>query len=348
MFTVKLDTHIANAGLRRAMTAGEALSPKIPETKYSPTGIARDSYLAYTKYALVNDVFSPLGEFTQEMYDIYRTEHDITTNFPVRTFPNTFPWTAEQIGEMTFDGSVFITLFIAKNLRHNLRQFAIETITLAYCSLAKRGQVTDEFCTKVQNSVRDELGVPIVLSQVAITSLYRGYMQGVNETNAREVLSNLDALIPDIALRLKLTLQQAAGSGLTLYVIIGRALVKYNDFPWGRANTLTGGELVSWETARGIIGDNLYYGFKRDMGGARSTLYKSIGYVARELLVKINGERTLLRYAGLAGNIKNKQALDRLLEAYINSYMAEVIPETEAERQQVPDLNVVRDNPLFA
>jgi len=135
-------------------------------------------------------------------------------------------------------------------------------------------------------------------------------------------LATLNNLIPDIALRLKLTLQQAAGSGLTFYVIIGRAHTKYENFPWGRANTLTGGELVSWETARQIIGENLYYGFKRDMGAARSTLYKSIGYVARELLVKINGERTLLRYASLTGNIKNKQALDRLIEQYINQYMA--------------------------
>jgi len=92
-------------------------------------------------------------------------------------------------------------------------------------------EVTDEFCTKVQTSVRDELGVPVVLSQVALNSLYRGYMQGVNEHNAQQVLSALDAMIPDIALRLKLILQQAAGSGLTLYVIIGRAYTKYNDFP---------------------------------------------------------------------------------------------------------------------
>jgi len=63
------------------------------------------------------------------------------------------------------------------------------------------------------------------------------------------------------------------------------------------------------------------------MGAARSTLYKSIGYVARELLVKINGERTLLRYAGLIGNIKNKQALDRLIEQYINRYMAKDIEQ---------------------
>jgi len=67
-------------------------------------------------------------------------------------------------------------------VRLNIRQHAIDTITLAHCALAKRGQITNEFCTKVQNSVRDELGVNISLSQAALNALYKGYMQGVNET----------------------------------------------------------------------------------------------------------------------------------------------------------------------
>jgi len=179
---------------------------------------------------------------------------------------------------ITFDQSIFMMYFYCRFVRLNIRQYAIDNITLAYCALAKRRQVTDEFCTKVQNSVRDELGVNITLSQAALNALYKGYMQGMNETNAQEVLSNLNALIPNVALRLKLTLQQAAGSRLTLYVIIGRAYTKYSTFPWG--NALTGGEFLSWEAARNIVGNNLYYGFKRDMGAARSTLYKSIGYVA--------------------------------------------------------------------
>jgi len=125
-----------------------------------------------------------------------------------------------------------------------------------------------------------------------------------------------------------------------------RAYAKYGNIPWGRANALTGGELISWETARTVIGENLYYGFKRDMGAVRSTLYKSIGYVARELLVKINDERTLLRYASLTGNIKNKQALNRLIEQYVN--MAEDIPETPEGRAILPNIDEVRQNILFA
>lgn len=65
-------------------------------------------------------------------------------------------------------------------------------------------------------------------------------------------------------------------------------LVKYHDFVWGRliVNMLTNGELVSWDQVRTIIGNNAYYGFKRNMGPAKSTNYKS---VVRELLVNING-----------------------------------------------------------
>jgi len=98
-------------------------------------------------------------------------------------------------------------IFFARFTRLNIRQYAIDNITLVYCAFAKRVQVTEKFCTKVQNSVRDELGVNITLSQAALNALYKGYMQGVNEHNAEQVLSSLNNLIPDITSRLKLTLQ---------------------------------------------------------------------------------------------------------------------------------------------
>jgi len=62
---------------------------------------------------------------------------------------------------MNFDQSIFMMLYFSRYTRLNIRQYVINNITFAYCALAKRGQVTDEFCTKIQNSVRDELGVNI-------------------------------------------------------------------------------------------------------------------------------------------------------------------------------------------
>lgn len=339
---------IANPALKRAIVAGETLSPKLPQVKISPSAEARASIVSWMKLGLTEDIFSVLGDYTNELYQMFREHREIIAHFDIPNLPSIYPWTAAQINAMTPQSAVFIMFFYAFNLRISSRHLAIENITLAYCSLVKRGQVTDEFCTKIRNSVRDELGITVNLNQPAINALYKSYMMGVNKTNAENVFTDLDALIPDVALRLKLTLQQAAGSGMTLYVIIGRAIRMYYNFPWGRVNTLTSGELVNWEAARTLVRDNLYYGFRRDMGAARSTLYKSIGYVARELLVRINGERTLLRYAGLGGNIKNKNALDRLIKNYVELYTAAEGDETEQERQIMPAREQLVLNSLFA
>jgi len=129
-------SRITNPGLRKTMTS-ELLSPKIPDAKYSDRDSARASYLEYVRYAINNDIFNPLGEFTPEEYQVFRRDPEVIMNFPVRDFPDTYPWTLEQILVMSFDESVFITFFYYKHLILNMKQFAIETITLAY--YAKRG-----------------------------------------------------------------------------------------------------------------------------------------------------------------------------------------------------------------
>lgn len=61
--------------------------------------------------------------------------------------------------------------------------------------------------------------------------------------------------------------------------------------------------------------------------------------VARELLVRINNEITLRRYAGLAGNIKNKAALDHLIQAYVERYQAVEGDKRLEERALLPEYN---------
>lgn len=319
---LKLDTLLnatVNPALKRAMIAGETLAPKIPDVKFDNIINARESVVSWMRIGMQENIFDVMGNFDNTTYTMFRHLAEVNANFVVADMPQDYPWSSEEINAMTIDRAVFIMLYYSYHLivRQPLRHLVIENITLAYCALSKRGIVTEEFCTKIQNSLRDELGVTLTLNQNVINALYKGYLLNVNDQNAQAVFADLSNLIPDITLRLKLTLNQAAGSGLTLYVIIGRALRMYRNFQQGRVNILTGGELQNWNAAQALIGNNEYYGFKRDMGAARLTLYKSLGYVARELLVRINGERTLMRYAGLAGNIKNKNALDLLISQYV-------------------------------
>jgi len=341
-------TEIPNAPLKKAMIIGETLSPRIPIAKRQTEAVARVNLVEYMKYGLLHDIPSLLGDFTPHMYVEYLQRPEVNAHYGLENLPEAYPLNEAAIAGLDLIASMGLCYFFAVNLRVGARTQAIDIIAHAYSALAKRGQATDEFCTKVRTSIQDELGVTINLTTSVINAVYKGYMTGVNETNAAEVFRALDALVPEIALRLKLTLTQAANSGLTVYIMIGRAIRKYRDFPWGRVNTLTGGEVLAWNGAQAIIGQNAYYGFKRDLEAARSTLYKSLGWVARELLVRINGERTLLRYAGISGNVKNKAALERLLNEYIGAYEAIEGAETEAERRCLLEENVLTLNPLFA
>jgi hypothetical protein len=50
--------------------------------------------------------------------------------------------------------------------------------------------------------------------------------------------------------------------------------------------------------AKAAIGTNPYYGFDRNIAAAKSTGYKTIAWVAKELLVRLSSETALTRYQG--------------------------------------------------
>lgn len=156
---------------------------------------------------------------------------DFLTNWDENERPTVYPPTPAMINALTFPVALAYSYYFAIYIRTPVRQQAIDFMTHAYCALAKRGQVTEEFCSKIINAVRDELDVVITMHTSTLNALYKGYMSGINDTNTEDVFVRLDNQIPDVALRLKLTLMQASGSGLTLFIIIGRAMRLYNDFP---------------------------------------------------------------------------------------------------------------------
>lgn len=167
--------------LKKAMIAGETLSPEIPLAKFDTQENCRNSIIAWMKQGLHDNIFDVLGEFTNITYQSFLTFEDVVQNFRIREMPQNYPWTNEQIDNMNIHSCVFLMYYFSYNLRTSLRVSAIENITLAYCALSKRGIVTDEFCTKIQNSVRDELGVNVTLNQGVINALYKGYLINVNE-----------------------------------------------------------------------------------------------------------------------------------------------------------------------
>lgn len=96
-------------------------------------------------------------------------------------------------------------------------------------------------------------------------------------------------------------------------------MTKYSTFNWAKLNLLTGGELACYSAALVIDGGNPYYGFNRDLGAARSTLYSSIAYVAKELLLQLNGETSLKNYKGWIKKPKSATVIEQMIGEYIET-----------------------------
>lgn len=94
--------------------------------------------------ALVDDVPTQLSDYTNINYQEFRQKADIAENFVLNEIPAVYPWTMEQINDMNAIQTIFLMVYFSYYLRTDPRQLAIEQITMAYCALAKRGQVTDE------------------------------------------------------------------------------------------------------------------------------------------------------------------------------------------------------------
>ncbi len=53
-------------------------------------------------------------------------------------------------------------------------------------------------------------------------------------------------MIPDRALRMKLTLQHTPGSSLTSFISIGKAIRSFDDFPWKIISNMLPGEMANF------------------------------------------------------------------------------------------------------
>lgn len=97
------------------------------------------------------------------------------------------------------------------------------------------------------------------------------------------------------------------------------------------------GVLEAFARARVVVAGNPYYGFNNDLGQARSTLYKALIYVGRELLIKLDGQRSLRSYRGIGNNtpIKNKAQIDEIIADYIDHYN-DLTPAEDAENAVIP------------
>lgn len=150
--------------------------------------------------------------------------------------------------------------FLANSLSGRVMS-PLSCLVTAYVAAAKRGTVSAAYINKVTAGMLTDLNVPVTLNASIITNVYNLFGSKINETNAKAIFQRWLDMLPMEAMRLKLTLDQVAGQGMTAFVTIGRAMRAFPDFYWHLMAKLLTTEMNHWFQAHTTVAGNMYYGF---------------------------------------------------------------------------------------
>lgn len=142
----------------------------------------------------------------------------------------------------------------------------------------------------------------------------------LNSVSARAIIDTWLLLLPAHAVRMKTTVQQASWAGLTSMVVIGRAMILYPDFLWDNINNAFPNEFNAFFAAGTVVGGDIYYGFNKNLEAIKSTLYKNLSYVCKELFINGNCEESLKNYRGWTNHPREKATLDLMIAEYIRNH----------------------------
>uniref|UniRef100_A0AAT9JPY5 Nucleocapsid protein n=1 Tax=Nasutitermes takasagoensis chuvirus 1 TaxID=3133479 RepID=A0AAT9JPY5_9VIRU len=347
-----LDQKLDLPGLRRALACAEFLMPMINEALIVPEQEAQAILVSSVRALLRNSrkmnqeirnlaVLWTAATTIQEDENAYPLEglwdnDDTICPFgPHNPLPDTLDMTEDRLARITPREAMIYLLFLASHYPNTA--LPVEMLATVYVACAKQGQITGGFSEKIENGVQTELGIRIDIDSETVNLLYTHFGKNFDETTAEPAFNRWQAMLPDSALRLRLTIEQITFSRLTVYKVIEEAVNMFFDFPWPLMNKLLPGELPNYVIAANLIDGNPYYGFRKNIGEAASTRYKNLGWVAKELLIKGAGKGTLANYQGWPRNVPHQERLARIIREYLQG-KAEVGAVADADLAVANDL----------
>lgn len=212
---------------------------------------------------------------------------------------------------------------------------------------SKRGSIT----VPAWNKITRELSTshPALVSQMdkdRARSYYISFGSLVNDSNIGPLFELWHSLIPGEAIRFKVTIDQAKGSGLTGIDSFQRAYTAYPKFPWYKIRRLYPQEFSIAVDAMMIVGGNPYYGFRADLGIVKSTNYPGVVYTSMQLLIIGLGDKSLTSYGG-AKNPAHKFTVDNIIQKFFEGRVYDIDLESqplEAEITEMGRLKMAAEN----
>ncbi|AJG39046.1 putative nucleoprotein [Changping Tick Virus 2] len=200
-----------------------------------------------------------------------------------------------------------------------VKNLAITSLfTIAYISFAKKGDITTRKLEAILNQVQQEIGWQVEVTPHLIQELWRQVGVHIPYASIPDMFRHWEGLMAGRCLRLRVTLEQAAWVGLTQYTTIVKMFSEHPGFPWDRVAAILPADWQNFQAAIEAVGNQPYYGFQANLGAAAGTKFPSLGYVAKEMMIKVGGREgdAIRRYKGWIETPRAKAALDALINAW--------------------------------
>lgn len=235
----------------------------------------------------------------------------VTANIRIRTGDN-----ASITGLMGL--CYYLNVFFALGLIQNRRTLSIELLSTSLIAYLKAGNATAQYIDKIATGMEAIVGTrPTILeSEVRATSnTFSGF---ITSDIMRSVIERFLQNVPPEALQVRLMIDQCKWHGLTVYKTCYDAIDKYRDFYWTRLQRIPvyNLEMENFRIAYNDVGDDEYYGFNRDLGTARSTLFKNFGSVCRQLIAVCESITTTMQSRSFPNNFAERDLILTWITAY--------------------------------
>lgn len=170
----------------------------------------------------------------------------------------------------------------------------------------------------VEQGVRDATSAASVnLGPATLKRFFTIYCSHIDATNAGQLFAHFQALNPDNIIALRNLVIQAAGSGLTTYMVILRAMTDFPDFNWARLMNIVGPEFRKLDLAVTAVAGNVYFGLNHQMAAASAKNFPNLAYASFQLCIRAGGDNPLRRYGGMPTVIPSKLIIDQMLTEYL-------------------------------
>lgn len=201
--------------------------------------------------------------------------------------------------------------------------YAISATSLfaaAIVSYCKRGSASEQFLNKVNQDIRAAHAENIQITHASIRDFWAVVSAWIPQNGARDLFDDLANAVPiQLSTRLALTIQQTAGSGLTAFRVIGHAIRTHRRFRWDIVRQIFGVEWENYMRAVEAVAGDVYYGFRSDLAAARSTQFRNLTFICKELLIRCDGKETLRNYRGWPPTMARQEEFMTLITDYITA-----------------------------